>query len=455
MTRDEFIEEVARLVKKYAPKYGISVYSPIIGQACKESSFGTSNKVINNGIYMHNYFGLKFKGYDRVPIAIGAFNEATKEEYMKGVITTVPDASWYKFASLEDCVQGYFQFITNTNRYENLKGVTNPLVYCTLIKQDGYATGSTYDTSLYNDYVVKYNLTRFDEEEEKMGFTNSPLVNFTQISPNKTVGRNHAIDTISIHCVVGQVSVERLGQIFAPTSKQASSNYGIGVDGRIGMYVEEKDRSWCTSSASNDNRAITIECASDASAPYAVNDKVMASLIKLCADICKRNGIKQLLWKGDKSLIGQVDKQNMTVHRWFAAKSCPGDYLYNRHSYIADEVNKLLGAAPVTPDKPTTTTLYHTVASGESLSKIANAYGVTYQEIALWNNIPNPNKIYKGQVLKIYTDAKKIPKTYTVVKGDSLSKIGSNLGVAWKNIASANGISFPYIIRVGQVLTIP
>ena len=176
-----------------------------------------------------------------------------------------------------------------------------------------------------------------------MSYTNSSLVNYTRLSPNHSGQRNHAIDTISIHCVVGQCSVETLGSIFADTSKQASSNYGIGYDGKIGMYVEEKNRSWCTSSSSNDNRAITIEVASDTYEPYRVNNVAYKSLIKLLVDICKRNGIKKLLWKADKSLIGQVDKQNMTVHRWFANKSCPGDYLYNLHYQIADEVNRQLG----------------------------------------------------------------------------------------------------------------
>jgi N-acetyl-anhydromuramyl-L-alanine amidase AmpD len=134
-----------------------------------------------------------------------------------------------------------------------------------------------------------------------------------------------------------------LGNVFAPTSRQASSNYGIGYDGKIGMYVEEKDRSWCSSNASNDHRAITIEVASDTTHPYAVNDKAYNALIELVADICKRNNIKELKWKGDKSLIGQIDKQNMTVHRWFANKSCPGDYLYERHGDIAEKVNKKLG----------------------------------------------------------------------------------------------------------------
>lgn len=172
---------------------------------------------------------------------------------------------------------------------------------------------------------------------------NSPLVSYTRISPNRTIGRNHKIDTITIHCVVGQCTVETLGEVFAPTSRKASSNYGIGKDGRIGMYVEEKDRSWCSSSSANDNRAVTIECASDLKHPYAINDKVYASLIELCADICKRNGIRELKWKGDKSLIGQVDKQNITAHRWFASTDCPGEYIYSRLGQIAADVNKKLG----------------------------------------------------------------------------------------------------------------
>lgn len=177
-------------------------------------------------------------------------------------------------------------------------------------------------------------------------FTNSPLVDYTRISPNKTVNRSHVIDTITIHCYVGQVSVENAGAWFAKTTTAASCNYVIGSDGRIGLIVEEKDRSWCSSNKENDHRAITIECASDKTHPYAVNAAVYESLIDLCADICKRNGIKQLLWKGDKSLIGQIQLQNMTVHRWFKNKACPGDYLYSRHSEIAAKVNAILNPSP-------------------------------------------------------------------------------------------------------------
>lgn len=175
--------------------------------------------------------------------------------------------------------------------------------------------------------------------------SNSPLVSYTKISPNKTSPRNKKIDTITIHCVVGQCSVETLGNIFAPTSRQASPNYGVGVDGRIGMYVEEKDRSWCSSNAANDHRAITIEVASDTTEPYAVNDKAFAALIDLVTDICQRNGIKKLVWSTNKEdRVNHKNGCNMTVHRDYANKSCPGTYLYERHGQIADEVNKRLGS---------------------------------------------------------------------------------------------------------------
>ncbi|MBD5476261.1 MAG: N-acetylmuramoyl-L-alanine amidase [Lachnospiraceae bacterium] len=177
-----------------------------------------------------------------------------------------------------------------------------------------------------------------------MSYTNSSLVNYTKISPNKTSPRNHAIDTITIHCMAGNLSIERCGDVFAPTTRKASSNYGIGSDGRIALYVEEKDRSWCTSNAANDNRAVTIEVANDGGAPdWHVSDKAMASLINLVADICKRNNIKKLIWSTNKSnRVNHLNGCNMTVHRDYAAKACPGNYLYNRHSYIATEVNKKL-----------------------------------------------------------------------------------------------------------------
>ena len=181
--------------------------------------------------------------------------------------------------------------------------------------------------------------------------SNSSLVVYTKLSPNHSGQRNHVIDRISPHCVVGQVSAESLGEWFSYASTKASSNYGIDKDGRVGMYVEEKNRSWCTSSSANDNRAVTIECASDLQEPYWMNDKVYASLIKLCADICKRNGKTKLLWFADKnkSLNNEpkADEMLITVHRWFANKSCPGDWLYARLGDVASKVTAMLGGGPV------------------------------------------------------------------------------------------------------------
>lgn len=173
--------------------------------------------------------------------------------------------------------------------------------------------------------------------------SNSPLVSYTKRSPNHSGKRTHVIDTISVHCMAGNLSVESCGALFAKSSREASSNYGIGSDGRIALYVDEANRSWCTSSKANDQRAITIEVANTvASDPWPISDAAYNALIDLLVDICQRNGIKKLLWEGNKNLIGQVDRQNMSVHRWFAAKACPGDWLYEHHGQIAEEVNARL-----------------------------------------------------------------------------------------------------------------
>lgn len=174
-----------------------------------------------------------------------------------------------------------------------------------------------------------------------MTYTNSPLVDYTQISPHRGNRNGHVIDTITIHCAAAQAAVETLGRLFQ--TKQASANYGIGADGRVGMYVEEKDRSWCTSNNANDARAVTIEVACDNRHPYAVKDAVYKKLIALVADVCKRNGIAKLVWSTDKyDRMNHKGGSNMTVHRDYENKACPGQWLYERHGQIAAEVNKRL-----------------------------------------------------------------------------------------------------------------
>lgn len=182
-------------------------------------------------------------------------------------------------------------------------------------------------------------------EGVKTKMSNSPLVNYTRISPNSNNPRKDKIRKITIHHMAGNLSVETCGNIFAASSRGASSNYGIGSDGRVGMYVEEKNRSWCSSSPSNDHQAITIEVANDGGAPnWHVSDTALNKLIELCVDICKRNGIAQLNYTGDSS-------GNLTRHNMFKATTCPGPYLQSKFPYIASEVNKRLnGTVDPTPD---------------------------------------------------------------------------------------------------------
>lgn len=180
-----------------------------------------------------------------------------------------------------------------------------------------------------------------------MSYTNSPLVDYTRLSPCNSGTRVHRIDRITPHCVVGQASVEALGSLFQDYSRQTAPNYGIGADGRVGLYVNEKDRSWCSSSNANDQRAVTIECASDKEDPYAMKTIVYDKLIKLCVDICRRNGIKKLLWLGSKERTLAYDPADgeacLSAHRWFANKSCPGDWLYSRYGDLASAVTRELG----------------------------------------------------------------------------------------------------------------
>ena len=195
-----------------------------------------------------------------------------------------------------------------------------------------------------------------------MTYTSSPLVAYTKLSPNHSGQRTHPIDRITPHCVVGQLSAESICGCFTSASRQASCNYGIGTDGKVSLCVEEKNRSWCSSSNANDQRSVTIECASDKTEPYAMSSKVYDSLIKLCTDICRRNGKKKLLWLGDRNktlnYTPKPDEMVLTVHRWFANKSCPGSWLYARLGDLAAKVTAALGSPSEPKPAPNKKQLY-------------------------------------------------------------------------------------------------
>lgn len=340
MERQQFIDAIAKSVIKWAPQYGIRVASSIIGQACLETGYGVG-KGAQVKVAHHNYFGLKYRE-NRVDCHCGYFQDGSSEQKADGTYIPI-STDWYAFESLDAGVHGYFQFI-DIERYANLKGITNAYEYLELIKADKYATSLDYVENIWR-IVQSNNLTKYDKEVV-MGYTNSPLVDCTRLSPNHSGLRTHKIDRITPHCVVGQLSAERIGDCF-PSGREASCNYGVGYDGRQCLIVEEKNRSWCTSSRANDQRAITIEVASDKTAPYAFTNEAYAGLLELCIDICKRNGFRKVLWFGDKSKSLAYEPKDgecvLTVHRWFANKSCPGDWMYSRMSKLADDINRALG----------------------------------------------------------------------------------------------------------------
>lgn len=254
-----------------------------------------------------------------------------------------------------------------------------------------------------------------------MGYTNSSLVVYTKLSPNHSGQRTHSIDRITPHCVVGQLSAESICGCFTSTSRQASCNYGIGKDGRVSLCVEEKNRSWCSSSSSNDQRAVTIECASDTTEPYAMNDAVYASLVKLCTDICQRNGKTKLLWLGDKTKTLNYSPASgemvLTVHRWFANKSCPGDWLYNRLGNLAAEVTAALGGS----------------STGDSGSGSDSGSSGTYPAVPFTVNVIIDNLNYRSAPSMSGTVKGQTGKgTFTIVEvSDGWGKLKSGAGWIW------------------------
>lgn len=249
--------------------------------------------------------------------------------------------------------------------------------------------------------------------------SNSSLVDYVKISPNKTSPRNHKINRITIHHMAGNLSVETCGNVFAPSSRQASANYGIDSDGRVGMYVEEKDRSWCSSNKANDHRAVTIEVADDQGGPnWHSSDKAMNKLIELCADICKRNGISRLNYTGDTN-------GNLTMHKWFAATDCPGAYLESKFSWIADQVNSIL-SGKTTSNKDETPTQ----TPGDRAYKENRINYRVHQQSYGW--LPH---VEDGQVAGITGHAKRIEalKIDCKMPGVKIHAKGHIQGIGWKD----------------------
>lgn len=330
--QEDFIAQIAPHIQAWRDFLGYGVASAIIAQACLESAFGRSNKARN----YNNFFGLKYKE-NRVDCNNGYFTDTSSEQLPDGTYIKIT-TNWYSFPDMHEGVHGYFEFV-NIPRYAAIKKATDPETYLSILKDGGYATSIDYIGNCMT-LVNRYDLTQYDEVRPM--YTNSPLTNYTDITDHNYGLRSHAIDTITIHHMAGNLSVETCGKLFH--KKNGSSNYGIGTDGRIALYVPESNGAWTSSNKANDMRAITIEVANEILAPYwTISAAAMTSLINLCADICKRNNIKALIWSDKKSdRINHVNGVNMTMHCDFASTACPGPFLKQCLPLIAVAVNQQL-----------------------------------------------------------------------------------------------------------------
>lgn len=297
--------------------------------------------------------------------------------------------------------------------------------------------------------------------------SNSPLVVYTKLSPNCNKPRNKKIDAIVVHHMAGNASIEVCGNMFANPARKASSNYGIGSDGRIALYCDEENRSWCSSSGDIDHRAITIEVANDSGDPnWHVSDKAFASLVNLCADICKRNGIEKLVYTGDKS-------GNLHMHKWYAPTACPGPYLGSKFPELAEKVNAILGKKEEPkkeepkkeepkkeePKKEVPLAQYSDeelaamvwrgdFGNGEARKKALGSRWGAVQALV-------DKGVGKNGVVKKEAPVESSDTVYTVKSGDTLYAIGLKYGVSYTRIAEYNNIKNPNLIHVGDKIKIP
>ena len=390
-SEQEFIDIVAPYAQKACKRFGFYLPSVLIAQAAKENGYGIRAYWDNPGVEAlvayNNMVGIKRDLLNKSWVDVGLsvwpgkwINKKTPEVY-GGIPVTIYD----DFRIYDDVEQSFADYLCfmkwggysvgNPKYYFDIKDVKDYKTLISIVHKKGYATGTTYSSGVCK-IIEKHGLTKYDnidgaeaskyypavaekEEKKEEKTVNSPLTDYTRYSPYNSGQRKKSIDRITPHCVVGQMSVEDMGAWFADAAK-CSANYGIGKDGRVGLYVPENVRSWCSSSEANDQRAVTIECACGKTHPYAFNNAVYQKLIALCTDLCKRYGKKKLLWlEGNDKKSSLDDKERtlnytpakdemvLTAHRWFAAKACPGDWLYERLGDLAQKVTAALGGSGV------------------------------------------------------------------------------------------------------------
>lgn len=376
-TEKEFIEAVAPAAQKACKRYGFYLPSVLIAQACKELGYAIpsywDNKGVRGLVEENNMVGIKRQILNKSWVSLGLsvwpgkyLSKLTPEVYGNEQVIIPDDFRIYDNPEQSFCDYlcfmrwGAYQVGGEPKYYGKIKNLKDPASLIRQVHSLGYATGPTYSSGVIS-IVNKHNLTKYDnlsavvpsdyyphaaKKEKEKPSVNSPLVNYTRLSPFNSGKRTRPIDRITPHCYVGQAAVEDMCAWFATTAN-CSCNYGIGKDGRVALVVREDYRSWCSSSSVNDQRAVTIECACEKNHPYEFNPVVYQKLIDLCADICRRNGKKKLLWFGGKETTLNYDPASdemvLTVHRWFAPKACPGDWMMARMGDLAAKVTAALG----------------------------------------------------------------------------------------------------------------
>lgn len=453
MTEQEFIVKMGECAVKDQEASGI-LASVTIAQAILESGYGTTELAVN----ANNFFGMKTNlsgnKWDSVWDKVSKYTKQTKEQKTDGTEYTIV-ADFRKYPSMEMSVRDHSCYLLGAmkdsthKRYAGLQGEKDPKKAIQIIKDGGYATDVKYVQRILS-IIQRFNLTKYDNQGGNV-MSNSSLVTCTVKSPNHSGKRTHSVDRITPHCVVGQLSASGIGGCFTSTSRQASCNYGIGTEGGVCLIVDEANRSWCSSSNANDQRAITIECASDKTAPYAFNSTVYNKLVDLCVDICKRYGKKKLLWISDKNTAlnynPNSDEMLLTVHRWFANKSCPGDWMYSRMGDLASKVTARLGGSTQTePTQP----------SGKTTSFPATHFSaqVVIDDLNI-RTAPNMGGAVVGQTGKgvfTITEVKdgwgklKSGAGWIYLKNKSYVTIGST--IKSNNSTPQSGSKFPYLVKV-------
>lgn len=373
-SKQEYLDQIIKPAQRVCKRYGY-LPSVLIAQACLENGYGMDPSC-HLLIQANNMIGQKSELLNKSWVSAGlsvwpgkSITKRTPEQY-GGQIVYIYD-NFRVFDSIEQSLADFLLFLTYASnsgpggkpKYGGeVLALKDPETLIRAVAGRGYATGQTYPNSVMR-IVREHNLTKYDDiktveptkqvppalqKGEKA--VNSTLVSYTKLSPYNSGKRTMPIDRITPHCYVGQASVEDMGNWFATTAN-CSCNYGIGKDGRIALIVPESVRSWCSSSSANDQRAVCIENACDPNSPWKFNQNVYDSLIRLCIDICKRNGKKKLLWLKDKqkTLAYQpaADEMVLTVHRWFANKACPGDWMMGHMDDLAKSVTAALGGSDV------------------------------------------------------------------------------------------------------------